>query len=307
MTIIGDDLVLGAGTVLTKMDGSAAPTTALALDGPGEQRLSALLAVAYGRPVERRVLGNIRRASQYCRDGRQHLAAIELALSGLPPLAGDEAAYRPYLAERLITCGAALREVASTLGAGLALPDTARAGFNPNQPRVPAGNPDGGRWDNGNGVTAAPAAARNPPAAPEYRTGDPDRFFDTLYPPVHALAQRLGIDETWLLGLAVHESGWLDPHNRKLNDPFGVTHGGGPNVGYASIADAATYWERKFGRLFAVPPAPRISPSGCGRRGTTKETRAGSKMWCKRSGLFPHIWADGKPKEAAFETYCRPR
>jgi hypothetical protein len=216
-----------------------------------------LLAAAYGRPIEHRVLGNIRRASQYWRDEQQHLAAIELALTGLPPLADEpEASYRLYLADRLIDSGVAPREVAKALGVGLALPDTARAGFNPNQPRVPAGNPDGGQWDNGNGVTAAPTAERNPPAAPEYRTGDPDKFFDTLYPPVHALAQRLGVDETWLLGLAVHESGWLDPHNRKLNDPFGVTHGEGPIVGYASISDAVTYWERKFGPVVRGAASP---------------------------------------------------
>lgn len=256
MTIVGDGLVLGAGTVLAKMDGSAAPTAGLALDEAAEEHLLALLAAAYGRPVERRVLGNIRRALRYCRNGHQHLAAIELALSGLPPLVGDEAAYRLYLADRLITGGAAPREVAKALGAGLALPDTARAGFNPNQPRVPSANPDGGQWDNGYSVTAAPAAARNPPAAPEYRTGDPDKFFDTLYPPVHALAQRLGIDETWLLGLSAYESGWLNAHNRALNDPFGATHHGGPNVAYSSLGDAVAYWEKKYGPVVRGASSP---------------------------------------------------
>ena len=258
MTITEDGLMLGAGTVLAKMDRAAEPTTGLVLGAAAEERLLALLAAAYGPPVEGSVLGNIRRASQYWRDKQQHLAAIELALTGLPPLADEPGAfYRLYLADRLIDSGFAPREVAKVLGAGLALPDTARAGFNPNQPRVPAGNPDGGQWDNGNGVTAAPAAARNPPAAPEYRTGDPDKFFDTLYPPVHALAQRLGIDETWLLGLAAHESGSLDAHNRHLNNPFGVTHGGGPNFGYTSIADAVAYWEKKYGPVVRGATSPQ--------------------------------------------------
>jgi flagellum-specific peptidoglycan hydrolase FlgJ len=90
-------------------------------------------------------------------------------------------------------------------------------------------------------------------AKPARRAGIPDRrprqFFDTLYPPVHALAQRLGIDETWLLGLSAYESGWLGPHNRDLNDPFGVTHGGGPNAAYASITDAVASWEKKYGPI----------------------------------------------------------
>lgn len=50
-----------------------------------------------------------------------------------------------------------------------------------------------------------------------------------------------------LLGLAAHESGWLDKHNRDLNDPFGVTHGGGPDVAYNSIADTVAYWEHRYG------------------------------------------------------------
>lgn len=30
---------------------------------------------------------------------------------------------------------------------------------------------------------------------------------------------------------------------------IGVTHGGGPNVHYNSIADAVTYWERRYGPI----------------------------------------------------------
>ena len=303
MTIVGDGLVLGAGTVLAKMDGSAAPTAGLALDEAAEEHLLALLAAAYGRPVERRVLGNIRRALRYCRNGHQHLAAIELALSALPPLVGDEAAYRLYLADRLITGGAAPREVAKALGAGLALPDTARAGFNPNQPRVPSANPDGGQWDNGYSVTAAPAAARNPPAAPEYRTGDPDKFFDTLYPPVHALAQRLGIDETWLLGLSAYESGWLNAHNRALNDPFGATHHGGPNVAYSSLGDAvAPIGRRNTVLSFAARPAPQTSPSGYGRRDTIELIPIGGVGWPRPSNQSRDICRIGNRGEVSHES-----
>ena len=245
------------GTVLAKIDGSE-PTTGLVLDKAAEDRLLALLTAAYGRPVERRVLGNIRRASQYWRDKQQDLAAIELALTGLPPLADEpEASYRLYLADRLIDSGVAPREVAKALGIDPAPRDGSKAGFNPAELRVPPGNGrDSGDWSDGNSTRAIPVAARNPPAAPEYRTGDRDKFFDTLYSPVHALAQRLGIDETWLFGLAAYESGWLDPHNRDLNDPFGVTHHGGPNVGYASIADAVAYWETRYSAVVRGATSP---------------------------------------------------
>jgi hypothetical protein len=198
MTFTGDDLVLGAGTVLARFERVAAQT-GLALDEPAEERLLALLAAAYGGAVDRKILRNIRRASNYRRRGQQALAAIELALTGLPPLADEQ---------------------------------------DPAELRVPPGNGrNSGDWSDGNGASAIPVAARNPPAAPEYRTGDPDKFFDTLYPPVHALAQRLGIDETWLLGLAAYESGWLDPHNRDLNDPFGVPHGGAANIHFIALED----------------------------------------------------------------------
>jgi hypothetical protein len=106
-----------------------------------------------------------------------------------------------------------------------------KANFNPAQPRVPAGSGrESGEWsDDGGHSLLVPAAAHRAPA----RGGDPNEFFDTVYAPIHGLAQRLGIDETWLLGLAAHESWYREPHNRALNNPFGVTHGGGPNVATA--------------------------------------------------------------------------
>ena len=120
--------------------------------------------------------------------------------------------------------------------------------FDPGEPRLPAGSGQGGgEWTEGDASPVVPAADRRGPTADEYRRGDFNRFFDTLYPPVHALAQRLGIDETWLLGLAAYESYWLGPHDRRLNNPFGTTHGGGPNVGYGSIGAAVAYWEARFG------------------------------------------------------------
>lgn len=85
--------------------------------------------------------------------------------------------------------------------------------YNPDEPRIPAGNgresgewtidyvpgvfgaeddgANGGAHDYGSGIT--PVADRQ--TADEYRTGNFDEFFETLYGPVHALAQRLGIEE----------------------------------------------------------------------------------------------------------------
>jgi hypothetical protein len=121
-----------------------------------------------------------------------------------------------------------------------------KAGFDPDEPRVPAGNPDGGQWTTeGDESAIVPAAARRP--AGRTPNGDPDKFFDTIYERVHALAQRLGIGEDWLLGLAAHESGYLNADNRAINNLFGTTRGGGPNVHHSSIDAAIAYWEGRFG------------------------------------------------------------
>ena len=272
--------MLGAGTVLVPAERAGGKTIGLAFDGLAEDRLLVLLAAAYGQPVPRRVLGNIRRASRYFRDGQRHLAAIELALTGLPPLPDDElASHRLDLADRVIAQGVAPRELLKALGAD---PLSSKAGFNPNQPRVPAGNPEGGRWGDGDGDgTAIILAEARRPAEPAQRTDSRDKFtkfFDTLYRPIHALAQRLGIDETWLFGLAAYESEWLSPHNRTLNNPFGVTHGGGPDVGYASIDDAVAYWEKKFGPV---------------ARGATGPADFAQRLWDARYNRANPAWRSG--------------
>ena len=122
--------------------------------------------------------------------------------------------------------------------------DLLKTGFDPDEPRVPAGNPDGGQWTAEDGIE--PAAFGGRPAQAAF-PADKDPFFDTLYAPVHDIAERLGIDESWLLGLAAHESGWLQPHNRDINNPFGVTHAGRSDVQYDSMSDAIAAWERRFG------------------------------------------------------------
>jgi hypothetical protein len=253
MTITEEGLVLGAGTVLAKMEHRRGRAPELVLDG-AEERILALLAAAYGRPIEATVIDNIRRASDYCGEGEVCLALIQLVLSGLPQLEDETASPRLFVAEKLLDAGLAPRDLMKVLEIDPVPLDMLKAGFDPNQARVPAGNGRGsGRWGNGN---LSPAAAQNRPSGGEYRPGDPDGFFDTLYPQVSALAQTLGIDESWLLGLGAYESYWLGPHDRRLNNPFGVTHGGGRNVGYGSIGAAVDYWERRYGPVVRGATSP---------------------------------------------------
>ncbi len=115
MTITDAGLALGA-TVLAPVRRDGCGTPALAIDG-AEERILALIAVAYGKAVGPAVLGNIRRASACWSQGETVLAAIELALSGLAPLRDEEAvALRLSLGDRLLAAGIAPRDLVKACG-----------------------------------------------------------------------------------------------------------------------------------------------------------------------------------------------
>ncbi len=145
MTLAKDGLVLGA-TVLTKLRSDAGGLPLLAIDG-SEERVLALLAAAYRRPIGPAVLDNIRRAAAEWRRGEICLAQIHLARSellGLPDR--EEASFRLYLSDKLLADGVPPHELIKACGIDPAPLGLLKSGYNPNQPRVPAGNPDGGEW-----------------------------------------------------------------------------------------------------------------------------------------------------------------
>lgn len=118
----------------------------LALDG-AEERILALLAVAYGKAIAPSVLGNIHRASAAWSRGETALALVHLARTRLPKLPeGDEAPFRLFAADRVLAAGVAPRELLKACGLDVGPLDLWKAGYNPDEPRVPAGNPDGGQW-----------------------------------------------------------------------------------------------------------------------------------------------------------------
>jgi hypothetical protein len=143
MTVTDSGLALGATVLAPMRDADGAPE--IAVDG-AEERILALLAIGYGGKIGARVLDHIRRASQYWRKGEKTLAAIELALTGLPPLPdGEQAWVRLSLAVRLLANGVTPRELIKDCDLDPTLLDLVK-GYNPDQPRVPAGSPDGGQW-----------------------------------------------------------------------------------------------------------------------------------------------------------------
>ncbi|MGH6853441.1 MAG: hypothetical protein ACREDJ_09685, partial [Methylocella sp.] len=143
MTVTEQGLLLGAGTLLAKMEGDG-----LRLEGE-EERILTLLAVAYRREVPAVTLGSFRRAAKHWQSGDKCLAAIHLAQNGLGKL--DAAgAYRLSLAAKLIEAGMTPRELARELGLSLPRPDLEKAGYDPNEARTPPGyHHESGEWSKG--------------------------------------------------------------------------------------------------------------------------------------------------------------
>jgi hypothetical protein len=182
MTFTREGLALG-GAILAPLRHGRDGVPEIAIDG-AEDRILALLAVAYGKAAQSGVLGMIRRAARYWHRGEKHLAAIEIALTGLPPLVHKEqASARLHLGETLLAAGLGPRELIELCDLDPSPLDVLKAGYNPDQPRAPAGNPDGGQWasegdeappsraDEGTGSSMAPGAQPSSAAGgatPEY-------------------------------------------------------------------------------------------------------------------------------------------
>jgi 3D (Asp-Asp-Asp) domain-containing protein len=149
MTPTEEGLLLGAGTKIAAVQIRHGGWPVLAIGGD-EERILALLAVAYGQPIEPSVLGNLRRASRELARGETVLAQIHIARSRLPPLPDDEnAPFRLFLADKLLADGFRPRDLLQACGIDTAPLDLLKAGYDPDEPRVLAGNPDGGEWTTG--------------------------------------------------------------------------------------------------------------------------------------------------------------
>ena len=154
MTFTEEGLVLGAGTVLAKASSNHSGRPAVAIDN-AEERVLALLAVAYGKDADPSVLDHIRRASEEWSRGEPRLALIHLAYTGLSKLADEQASsFRLFLAERALADGVAPSDLLKACLFDSGSLDLHKAGYNLRQPRVPKGNPDGGQWTSDDGGTS---------------------------------------------------------------------------------------------------------------------------------------------------------
>jgi hypothetical protein len=147
ITLTGQGLVLGAGTLLAKLDDKALPIEA------DQVRIWTLLTIAYGHDVALAILGSLRRVAKRWQGGDKSLAAIHLAQMGLPDI-GEDAAFRMALAAELLDAGVAPRE----LGLNPVQFDVSK--YDENQLRVPAGSGrESGQCTSGDAATAGDASS----------------------------------------------------------------------------------------------------------------------------------------------------
>jgi hypothetical protein len=144
LNLTPEGLMLGAATVLVPADG---PRRLQSLRGR-EARVLALLAAAYGKAIAPSVLGNIERAAKALSEGDDCLAYIHLAHAGLGELQDPyEAARRLFIVDGFIKAGTSPRAVYDALGLGAAHINAIEKGYNPAEPRVPAGSGSkSGQW-----------------------------------------------------------------------------------------------------------------------------------------------------------------
>jgi hypothetical protein len=152
MEITGEGQTLGAGTVLAGMAQVERARPHLALDD--EPRVMALLATAYERPVDVRLLAKLRRAAELWNTGEKALAHIHLAHASLPPCE-EEQALRLFVADELNEAGVAPETLMEAQGFDPAPLDLLKANFNPAQPRWPGSGRDSCEWSGDASVDTA--------------------------------------------------------------------------------------------------------------------------------------------------------
>ncbi len=143
MILTPEGLMLGAGTILVPAEGTR---KLAALEGR-ERQVLALLSAAYGRAVAPSVLGNIERAAKCWSVGDDFTAHLHLAHTGLRALDDfPRSAHRLRMAKGALDHGASPRALFAVLRIDRQYIDALEKRYNPAQPRVPAGYPDGGQW-----------------------------------------------------------------------------------------------------------------------------------------------------------------
>jgi hypothetical protein len=199
---IGDaGLVIGPLSLVARKAVDRFGSPHLAIDG-AERRILALLSVAYWRAVDASAIGQLRRASVAFSRGNRAQAAILFAHIGLPRLDEDERiGFRLFAAEKLLDAGVAPRELMKGLGLD-ARPLDHFAAYNPDQPRVLAGQSGGGQWvgENGDRQSSEPTSTDQQSRDDASQSPKSD-ILEVSRPDLEALAKdpkvAAAIDQAW--------------------------------------------------------------------------------------------------------------
>jgi len=175
MRFSDEGLVLGAGTVLARSNGSG---RAIAVD-PSGPRLHALLTAAHLRRPTAGALAHLRKAAERWSQGHDGLATMHLALSQVGRLERPEAdAQRLFLAGELLDAGFEADTIVDAIEAGGPALERLQK-YDPDQPRVPAGSGrTSGEWTSTGGGSSDLPQSTPEPSQPEV---NPSTITDTAY------------------------------------------------------------------------------------------------------------------------------
>jgi hypothetical protein len=151
--------------------------TLLARKGAGEEgRLLALLSIAYSFAVSANTLKHLAWAEREFDRGDFAKSAMHVSLTGLPPLSGSEAARRLHIAAGILDHGFLTPlGLLKACGFDCAEIESLAKSYNPDEPRVPKGNPDGGQWtrDGTKGPARITVAQAEPPIMEPFPAPEP--------------------------------------------------------------------------------------------------------------------------------------
>jgi hypothetical protein len=145
-------LFLGAGTLIASMIADELSAPVLAIDGE-EERILALLSLAFRKPIPIVALKFVKRASAQWAKGERALAHFELAYARLPRFETREDARALFYADELVKLGVSPRALMLSRDIDTSQLDFLK--YNADELRVPPGSGrESGRWTSGDGDAA---------------------------------------------------------------------------------------------------------------------------------------------------------
>jgi len=110
-------------------------------------------------------------------------------------------------------------------------------------PSNPPVDSKAGFRQNGNGGKPAPCTQK-------LKEGGTRAGFFANLPAFQGMAKALGTDADFIMAVSSWESGWLGTHAQEIQNLFGLTENGGPDLSYVGRGGyqaSADYWVRRIG------------------------------------------------------------